>query len=121
MRHGRNQIPTIVNTMDETQRTKLLGGILLAVLGFMAIRPDQKLFEPIKDAQRLLGNAEEDLEREEMKRMELLVARENIGRGRATGGKRARSADTMCAWGSGDPAAPSAPGEPPISVLARHE
>ena len=70
--------------MDETQRTKLLGGILLAVLGFMAIRPDQKLFQPIKDAQRQLGNAEEDLEREEMKRMELLVARENIGRGRAT-------------------------------------
>ena len=70
--------------MDETKRTKILGGILLAVLGFMAIRPDKALVEPIQDAQRQLSNAEEDFEREDLERMQLLVARENISQGRAT-------------------------------------
>lgn len=66
--------------MDEQKRTKILGGLLLVVLAFMAIRPDKKLLEPIQEAQRKLINAAEDFEREDLERIKLLVAKENISR-----------------------------------------
>lgn len=70
--------------MDEQKRTKILAGILVAVLCFMAIRPDKALVEPVRDAEQNRDNAQSEFDREEIKHMQLLVARENISRGRAT-------------------------------------
>ena len=62
--------------MDEKQRTKLLGGILAAVLCFMWLRP--KLMEPVNRAKADLSRAETKMETAEKHEMEQLVAQETI-------------------------------------------
>ncbi|MCA9085212.1 MAG: hypothetical protein KDA81_14205, partial [Planctomycetaceae bacterium] len=70
--------------MDQQKRTKVLGGVLAGVLGFMAIRPDQVLLNPVRDAQRRLDIANSDFERADAKQTQLMIARERIERARAT-------------------------------------
>jgi len=68
--------------MDEKKRTKVLGGVLAVVLGFGLVRPDQRLMEPVREAERSYSNAAGTYEREEAKQMELMVARNRIEQGR---------------------------------------
>ncbi|MEQ9411384.1 MAG: putative Ig domain-containing protein [Fuerstiella sp.] len=68
--------------MDDKNRTKILAAVLAVVLGFGLFRPDQKLMEPIRRAEADLEIAVRDFEKEEVKQMELLVARNRISQGR---------------------------------------
>jgi hypothetical protein len=71
--------------MDDKQRTKVLAMILAGVLGLGVLRPlvDDVVMGPVRDAQRKLDNATAEFEREEVKHMQLLVAKEHISQGRA--------------------------------------
>ncbi len=71
--------------MDDKQRTKVLAMVLAGVLGLGVLRPlvDDVIMGPVRDAQRNLDNATTEYEREELKQMQLLVAKEHISQGRA--------------------------------------
>ena len=71
--------------MDDKQRTKVLAGVLAGVLALGVLRPivDNLIMGPVRDAQRKLDAATAEYEREELKHMQLLVAKEHISQGRA--------------------------------------
>ncbi len=71
--------------MDDKQRTKVLAMVLAGVLALGVLRPlvDDVVMGPVRDAQRKLDNATAEYEREELKHMQLLVAKEHISQGRA--------------------------------------
>lgn len=57
----------------------------MAVLGFMTVRPDRRLMQPIRDAENKLDIAQQEFDRAEADHMKLLVARDQIERARAAG------------------------------------
>jgi len=71
--------------MDDKQRTKVLAAVLAGVLALGVLRPlvDNVVMGPVRDAQRKLDNATAEYEREELKNMQLMLAKEHISQGRA--------------------------------------
>ncbi len=66
--------------MDEKQRTKILGGALAAIVGVGFVGPAvwNSVMSPVTDARARLAAAESNLEKEELKELELMVARDHI-------------------------------------------
>ncbi|MCP4508476.1 MAG: hypothetical protein GY826_19060, partial [Fuerstiella sp.] len=71
--------------MDDKQRTKVLAAVLAGVVALGVLRPlvDNVVMGPVRDAQRKLDNATAEFDREELKQMQLMVAKEHISQGRA--------------------------------------
>ncbi|MEP3481912.1 MAG: putative Ig domain-containing protein [Fuerstiella sp.] len=64
--------------MDQNKRTKVLAGALAAVMGFGFIRPDQKIMEPVRKAEKAYKSAEEKLEMATEKNTRVIQAEVNL-------------------------------------------
>lgn len=66
--------------MDEKKRTKVLGGVLVGVLGLAVVGPAVKdsFLKPVRDAQIKYASAQTSLEAEEAREQDLRVARARI-------------------------------------------
>lgn len=64
--------------MQEQNRTKLLAGLLVGTLIFAAFRPDQMIFEPLRETATNLDNAFAEKEKAERREVGLLKARFNL-------------------------------------------
>lgn len=69
--------------MDQNTRTKVLAGTLAVVLGFGFIRPDQKIMQPIRDAEAARQKAETNLQKADDKNTAVMQAEVDVERAQA--------------------------------------